>query len=228
MGIFLQTSGSSSFSKSIFGSRFRQNGERMACSTATRLRSDWMRAISFLLLGSKDLHHFFQLAAGGTHLRLAEQESVEQPRTRARLRGSEARLLEEAGEHANASPVDLRHRRRYLAVGACPGADRRVVAAHALLQHVLRERGQAPREPPGKLPDALELGLGHLARPVLEQRAQQLAAVAEMPVEAALGDVELAGEALDAHRADAAPSQRLQAGREPLRFHRERLPYGSV
>src|SRR5687767_2181576 len=52
-----QTSGSSSFSRSIFFSLSRQNVERMACSTATRLRSDWMRRTSARLLGSSSIEN---------------------------------------------------------------------------------------------------------------------------------------------------------------------------
>src|SRR6188508_767407 len=102
IGIRRQTSGSSSFFSEMFlGMRLFQNGERSARSTAVRLPFACSAAIALRLLGSKDLHHFFELARLArrcTHLRLAEQESIEGACPRPRLGGAEAGLLEEAGQ----------------------------------------------------------------------------------------------------------------------------------
>src|SRR6185295_3137347 len=103
-----------------------------------------------------------------------------------------------------------------------------IEAPHSLFQNIFSERKQARPEAPAQVLDALELGVGHLARPVIEQRVEQRVAVAEVVVEAALGDADAARQALDAHPGDASLAQGLEARAEPLRSHRLRLPYGGV
>src|SRR5262245_19557255 len=56
MGIFIQVSASSRRSRGrSFGILCHQNGERRAISTATRLRSDWILVMSFLVFGNSNV-----------------------------------------------------------------------------------------------------------------------------------------------------------------------------
>src|ERR1700741_3980243 len=98
MGILRHSS--SRFSRLSLGSLFFQNAERPACSTAARLRRDWMPRISARDLG-KDIDHPLELASlpgRRAHLRLAQQKSVEQPGANRRFIRREAAVLEEPGQ----------------------------------------------------------------------------------------------------------------------------------
>src|SRR5687768_10500283 len=88
-----QTSGSSSFSRFIFPNLPLQNAERWACSTATRLRADWMRRISARLLGSSSIENSDVALLLLRHLAAHRREPL------LFLRGILGNLLVRVGEH---------------------------------------------------------------------------------------------------------------------------------
>jgi hypothetical protein len=57
---------------------------------------------------------------------------------------------------------------------------------------------------------------GELLLPELERRLEQRVPVGEVPVEAASGDAEIAGDRVDTDRFDAAGGQRPQCGARPI------------
>ncbi|MCR5879618.1 hypothetical protein LRS04_15735 [Phenylobacterium sp. J367] len=151
---------------------------------------------------------------------LAHGKAEQQGAARLRLPLAQAAVAEQLREVVHAFAVAFGEHRSHAGVAASPGAHRHLHAGQRIgRRHIDGDLGEQVQ----LFHRVLRLGLhvtddvpGGVVAPVVDDRRQQILPVLEVPVEAALADVQRTGERLDRHRIHALVDEHVQRRLHPV------------
>jgi hypothetical protein len=151
---------------------------------------------------------------------LADREAEQQRAPGLGLVRLETALPEELRQVRDPLPVAFREHRAHPRVAAGPGADRHLHPRQRIARrHVDGDLRQEVQLLGGTVPLGLHIAddvAGGVVAPVLDHGLQKILAILEVPVEAALADLQRPSERLHRHRLHALVDQHLKGRPDPI------------